>query len=29
LSKYDRTLMPGKLRAFLEFMRATNWKAPA
>ncbi len=24
-----RTLMPGKLRAFLEFMRAANWKAPA
>ncbi|MET0280213.1 MAG: LysR family transcriptional regulator [Steroidobacteraceae bacterium] len=23
-----RTLMSGKLRAFLEFMRAANWKAP-
>jgi len=23
-----RTMMPGKLRAFLEFMRAANWAAP-
>ena len=24
----SRTLMPGKLRAFLEFMRAANWNSP-
>ena len=25
---WARTMMPGKLRAFLEFMRAANWVAP-